>query len=120
MKNDEIKFNKETFITRSKGRLTSRYKILNEIGTGAFGKVIRVENLLNKETYACKKMIKKKIKDLESFNNEIDILSKCDHPNIIRLYEIIEGEKNINLIMEECKGGELFKKIQTKNENGKK
>ncbi len=118
MKNDEIKFNKETFITRSKGRLTSRYKILNEIGTGAFGKVIRVENLLNKEIYACKKMIKKKIKDLESFNNEIDILSKCDHPNIIRLYEIIEGEKNINLIMEECKGGELFEKIQAKN--GKK
>jgi len=63
-------------------------------------------------------MIKKKIKDLESFNNEIDILSKCDHPNIIRLYEIIEGEKNINLIMEECKGGELFEKIQAKN--GKK
>ena len=118
MKKDEIKFNKETFITHSKGRLTSKYKILNELGNGSFGKVIRVENLINKEIYACKKMIKKNIKDIKSFNNEIDILSKCDHPNIIRLYEIIEGEKNINLIMEECKGGELFEKIQAKN--GKK
>ena len=118
MKKDEIKFNKETFITHTKGRLTSKYKILNELGNGSFGKVIRVENLINKEIYACKKMIKKNIKDIKSFNNEIDILSKCDHPNIIRLYEIIEGEKNINLIMEECKGGELFEKIQAKN--GKK
>ena len=115
MKKDEIKFNKETFITHSKGRLTSKYKILNELGNGSFGKVIRVENLINKEIYACKKMIKKNIKDIKSFNNEIDILSKCDHPNIIRLYEIIEGEKNVNLIMEECKGGQLFKKIQLKN-----
>ena len=111
MKSDEIKFNKETFITRSKGKLTSKYKILNEIGNGSFSKVIRVENLLNKKIYACKQIVKKKIKDLESFNNEIVILSKCDHPNIIKLYEIIEGEKNINLIMEECKGGELFEKI---------
>ena len=115
MKKDEIKFNKETFITHSKGRLSSKYKILNELGNGSFGKVIRVENLINKEIYACKKMIKKNIKDIKSFNNEIDILSKCDHPNIIRLYEIIEGEKNVNLIMEECKGGQLFKKIQLKN-----
>jgi calcium-dependent protein kinase len=115
MKKDEIKFNKETFITHTKGRLTSKYKILNELGNGSFGKVIRVENLINKEIYACKKMIKKNIKDIKSFNNEIDILSKCDHPNIIRLYEIIEGEKNVNLIMEECKGGQLFKKIQLKN-----
>ena len=115
MKKDEIKFNKETFITHSKGRLSSKYKILNELGNGSFGKVIRVENLINKEIYACKKMIKKNIKDIKSFNNEIDILSKCDHPNIVRLYEIIEGEKNINLIMEECKGGQLFKKIQLKN-----
>jgi len=118
MKNDEIKFNKETFITRTKGRLTSKYKVLNELGNGSFGKVFRVENLISKEIYACKKMIKKKIKDMKTFNNEIDILSKCDHPNIIRLYEIIEGEKNINLIMEECKGGELFDRIQIKN--GKK
>jgi calcium-dependent protein kinase len=115
MKKDEIKFNKETFITHTKGRLTSKYKILNELGNGSFGKVIRVENLINKEIYACKKMIKKNIKDIKSFNNEIDILSKCDHPNIVRLYEIIEGEKNMNLIMEECKGGQLFKKIQLKN-----
>jgi calcium-dependent protein kinase len=111
MKNDEIKFNKETFITRSKGKLTSKYKVLNEIGNGSFSKVIRVENLINKKIYACKQIVKKKIKDINSFNNEIVILSKCDHPNIIRLYEIIEGEKNINLIMEECNGGELFEKI---------
>ena len=36
---------------------------------------------------------------------------KVDHPNIIKIYEIFEDEKNIYLIMEKSNGGELFDKI---------
>ena len=36
---------------------------------------------------------------------------KSDHPNIIKLYEIYEDEKYIYLIMQLCRGGELFDKI---------
>ena len=34
-----------------------------------------------------------------------------DHPNIIKLYEVFESDRSIYLIMEECKGGEIFDRI---------
>ncbi len=34
-----------------------------------------------------------------------------DHPNIIKLYEYFEDEKDVYLITELCGGGELFDKI---------
>lgn len=42
---------------------------------------------------------------------EIQILQTLDHPHILKLYEYFEDEKNVYLITEICKGGELFDKI---------
>ena len=42
---------------------------------------------------------------------EIDILKNLTHPNILRLYEVFEDEKNIYLVTEMCDGGELFDEI---------
>lgn len=42
------------------------------------------------------------------------ILQTLDHPHIIKLYEYFEDEKNVYLITEICKGGELFDKIVEK------
>jgi len=35
-------------------------------------------------------------------------LRSCDHPNIIKLYEIYESGDYIYLVMELLEGGELF------------
>ena len=51
------------------------------------------------------------IKNLEKFEREINILIKTDHPHIIKLYEIFESQRSLYLVMEECKGGEVFDKI---------
>ena len=43
--------------------------------------------------------------------SEIKILRFLDHPNIIKIYEFYQDEKNFYLIIEMCVGGELFEKI---------
>ena len=58
-------------------------------------------------------IMKSKIPDIEKFQNEIKILSMVDHPNIVRLFEVIEDDKYFNLFQELCTGGELLKKMQT-------
>jgi len=50
----------------------------------------------------------KDYKDVERINREIKILKQVHHPNVVQLYEIIETEKELYLIMEYVYGGELF------------
>lgn len=40
------------------------------------------------------------MKNPEALQNEIQILRKLDHPNIIKLYEVFEDEKNLYLVQE--------------------
>lgn len=66
---------------------------------------------LTNEKVAIKILEKEKIhdqKDVERITREIKILKKVRHPNVIQLYEIIETEKELFMIMEFCQGGELF------------
>ena len=83
------------------------------MGQGAFGKVFLTTNKHNTEhKVAIKVMGLKKIKDeLDAIKEEVAILTKLDHPNIVRYYETYEDEKNIYLVMEYIGGGELFDKI---------
>jgi len=43
---------------------------------------------------------------------EIEILKICQHPNIIRLYDIFENNDYIYIIMEHCSGGDLFSYLE--------
>ena len=112
MENDSsIKFGKENFVGKFEGVFLDNYKVLKKIGKGAYGKVYEVQNLKTGEIRACKHLSKLSIKNLEKFQREINILIKADHPNIIKLYEIFESHRSLYLIMEECRGGEVFDRI---------
>ena len=43
--------------------------------------------------------------------NEISIIQSADHPNIIKFYESFEDEKYIHIVMEKCKGRDLFSSL---------
>ena len=45
---------------------------------------------------------------------EVDILTKCDHPNIVKMYKCYETDKILYLVLELLTGGELFDTIIAK------
>lgn len=60
---------------------------------------------------ACKVLLKSKMvdnADIERVSREIHILKLVQHPQIAKLYEIIETPTCLMLIMEFASGGELF------------
>ena len=111
-----VSFSKTNFILRGEGLFPFKYNKIQELGSGGFSKVFRVQNLITNEIFACKELLIKKINDLEKFKKEINIMSKCDHPNIIKLVEIYEDQRHIDLVMEECLGGTLFERLLKKME----
>ena len=114
MEEENVKIDKPDFIKMTRDSLTDYYKIIRIIGEGGFSKVFEVKNLKSSETFACKKISKVNLINLQKFKNEISIMSKADHPNIIKLYEIYESNRSFYLIMELCKGGQLFEQITEK------
>ena len=113
---DTLTLTKDNLVQRTYSDLETNYEIVNELGCGAYARVLRVKNRNTNVEYACKELLKSSISDLESFHKEISILSTLDHPNIIKLYETCENEECIYLIMELCNGGELFDYLITKLE----
>ena len=109
--NTLIKFARENFVGEVKGKLVDYYEIIKQLGKGGYAKVYEVKNKKTGEIRACKHLSKLQIKNFESFRREIEILKRMDHPNIIKLYEIFESERSWYLIMEECRGGEIFDRI---------
>jgi serine/threonine protein kinase len=72
------------------------------------------------EDYALKSIQLRLIerKYLEELRNEIDILRKLDHPNIVKAYEVYETKGNIYVVMEYCSGGDLYARAPyTENES---
>ena len=112
METNSLKINKESFVAIYKGDITQYYEIIKKIGEGGYGKIYKVKNKESGDIRAMKQIMKSKIPDIEKFQNEIKILSMVDHPNIVRLFEVIEDDKYFNLLQELCTGGELLSKVQ--------
>ena len=108
---EEVTFGKRNFVGKLDGQFLDNYEVIRQLGKGGYGKVYEVKNKKTGEIRACKHLSKLSIKNLPKFELEINILIKADLPNIIKLYEIFESKRSLYLVMEECKGGEVFDRI---------
>ena len=89
----------------------------DKLGEGTFGIVRLGINKQTNEKVAIKIMDKLKIlqyEDKTRVEREIKILKCLRHPNIVHLYNVIQSDKSIYLIMEYISGKELFDYITTK------
>ena len=86
------------------------------IGTGTFSDVFLYKNKIDSKFYAMKKMDKNKILELNAnliiAQKEIDIQSKINHPNILRLYNSRELIDHYDLILEYAQEGNLYQTIK--------
>ncbi|KAJ1677685.1 hypothetical protein EV182_005643, partial [Spiromyces aspiralis] len=87
------------------------YLLLQTIGEGEFAKV---KLALHRETgqEVAIKLIKKESIDTEiklsKIKREISALKAVNHPYIVNLYDIIETERYIGIVIQYASGGELF------------
>ncbi|XP_026518880.1 calcium/calmodulin-dependent protein kinase type 1-like, partial [Terrapene carolina triunguis] len=82
---------------------------------GAFSEVVLAEEKTSRKLVAIKCIAKKALEGKEtSLENEIAVLHKIKHPNIVALDDIYESGGHLYLIMQLVSGGELFDRIVEK------
>ncbi|XP_062849347.1 calcium/calmodulin-dependent protein kinase 1Db [Trichomycterus rosablanca] len=85
------------------------------LGTGAFSEVVLAQERTSAKMYAVKCIPKKALRGKESgIENEIAVLRKIKHENIVALEDIYESPSHLYLIMQLVSGGELFDRIVEK------
>lgn len=86
------------------------YRLLKTIGKGNFAKVKLARHVLTGREVAIKIIDKAQLNptSLQKLFREVRIMKIVNHPNIVKLFEVIETEKTLYLIMEYASGGEVF------------
>jgi len=87
-----------------------KYRLLKTIGKGNFAKVKLAKHIPTGKEVAIKIIDKTQLNpgSLQKLFREVRIMKTLDHPNIVKLYQVIETEKTLYLVMEYASGGEVF------------
>jgi len=95
-----------------------KYDVGAQLGVGSFAKVHLCMDTTTGEKYAVKIIDKKRIqinakggKEQRGFLEEVNILKRLIHPNIIKVVEAIEKEEALYIILELVTGGDLLDKM---------
>ncbi|XP_069826024.1 serine/threonine-protein kinase DCLK1 isoform X1 [Dendropsophus ebraccatus] len=96
--------------------IAERYKVGRTIGDGNFAIVKECIERSTGREYALKIINKSKCRGKEHMiQNEVSILRRVKHPNIVLLIEEMDMPNELYLVMELVKGGDLFDAITSTN-----
>eukprot|EP00300_Choanocystis_sp_HF-7_P042461 c9211_g1_i1.p1 GENE.c9211_g1_i1~~c9211_g1_i1.p1 ORF type:complete len:479 (-),score=105.58 c9211_g1_i1:89-1525(-) len=103
---------KEKNYTRTANRVEDLYDITEELGSGGFSVVKRGICKTDGTEWALK-MIKQSVfvKNKERTEEEVEVLARLSHPNIVHFREVVRTPKFYVIVMEILEGGELFDRI---------
>ncbi|KAL5966797.1 MAP/microtubule affinity-regulating kinase 3, partial [Taenia solium] len=87
-----------------------KYKFIRTIGKGNFAKVKLACHVITGKEVAIKIIDKTQLSpsSRQKLFREVRVMKMLDHPNIVKLFEIIANEKVLYLVMEYASGGEVF------------
>uniref|UniRef100_A0AAQ4PU74 MAP/microtubule affinity-regulating kinase 3 n=1 Tax=Gasterosteus aculeatus aculeatus TaxID=481459 RepID=A0AAQ4PU74_GASAC len=99
--------NKSMAAAATRGETTG---LLKTIGKGNFAKVKLARHILTGREVAIKIIDKTQLNpnSLQKLFREVRIMKILNHPNIVKLFEVIETERTLYLVMEYASGGEVF------------
>uniref|UniRef100_A0A6P4ET70 Serine/threonine-protein kinase par-1 n=1 Tax=Drosophila rhopaloa TaxID=1041015 RepID=A0A6P4ET70_DRORH len=86
------------------------YKIIKTLGKGNFAKVKLAIHVPTGREVAIKVIDKTQLNTSarQKLYREVEIMKQLNHPNIVRLFQVIESERTLYLVMEYASRGELF------------
>ncbi|XP_075766160.1 calcium/calmodulin-dependent protein kinase type 1G isoform X2 [Pelodiscus sinensis] len=106
---------KEVDDTRSWKKQTNNIRktfiFMEALGSGAFSEVFLVKQRITGKLFALKCIKKSPVIRDSSLENEIAVLKKIKHENIVTLEDIYESATHYYLVMQLVSGGELFDRI---------
>ena len=109
-----VALDSNVFVTKGGRKPEEVYIKEKTLGSGSFGTVYLVKHK-QLHRYFAMKAIKKTSKskvDEEGLMNEINILRKMDHPNILKITDFYSQKNEYDIITEYCQEGELFNEIK--------
>ena len=86
------------------------YDIKDKIGEGRFAHVYKGIHKSSQRIVAVKILEKENLssQEMNMIQNEIEILKICQHPNILKLYDVIETHEKFYIITELIQGPDLY------------
>ncbi|GMH16634.1 hypothetical protein Nepgr_018475 [Nepenthes gracilis] len=90
------------------------YKLGRTIGEGTFAKVKLAKNVINGHSVAIKiidKVMVMKNNLIHQVQREISTMKLLNHPNIVRIHEVLASKTKIYIVMEYVSGGQLSDKL---------
>jgi serine/threonine protein kinase len=103
-------------------KITDFYKFEEELGAGSFAIVKSAVNKKTGELVAVKIINRVEMEEDDecALQSEIEILSGCDHPNVVKMYEVFDEADYMYIVLECMTGGELFDRIVEKESYSEK
>ncbi|CAD8136235.1 unnamed protein product [Paramecium octaurelia] len=90
---------------------TYEFSKTDKLGQGSYGMVYRAIHRTTGIARAVKIIHKASVKQKERLTNELRTVELLDHPHVIRVFETYEDNDYIYVVMEICKGGDIFDKV---------
>ena len=94
---------------------SEKYDILEQLGEGAFSRVLVGQEKETGERVAIKVVYRTpelKAEHWDILRNEARVLRDCQHPNVVEMKEMYEDEDRLVMVLELCSGRELLEDIK--------